>query len=80
MVLPVADISRVHNVRYSSRSDMSRVQPRFDPFTFKPDERLLRLAPVWQDKDDCRPWLELRDEMNELIRLRVASYGRDPAC
>eukprot|EP01036_Dinobryon_divergens_P032324 gene32324-41886_t len=28
----------------------------FDPITLEPDPRLWQIAPIWQDKDDCRPW------------------------
>lgn len=77
-VPPLAEVSRVHNVRYSG-ADMSNVRPRFDPVTLEPDPRLLQIAPIWQDKYDCRPWAELRDEMDELIHLRTVSYMKDSA-
>ena len=74
----VAEVSRVHNVRYSG-ADMTHVLPRFDPTTLEPDPRLLQIAPIWQDKSDCRPWAELRDEMDELIHLRKMSFLKDSA-
>jgi len=76
-VPPVAaEVSRVHNVRYSG-ADMTHVLPRFDPITLEPDPRLLQIAPIWQDKSDCRPWAELRDEMDELIHLRKTRFLKD---
>ena len=75
---PVTEVSRVHNVRFSG-ADISKVRPRFDPVTLEPDPRLLQIAPIWQDKDDCRPWAELRDEMDELLHLRLVSYTKDSA-
>lgn len=78
-VPPTADVSRVHNVRFSG-ADMSRVEARWHPETLEPHDRLLQVSnPVWQDKNDCRPWNELEDEMDELLRLRRDSYGRDTA-
>jgi len=77
-VRPPAEVTRVHNVRYSG-ADMSLVLARWDPETLEPNPYLLQMSPVWQDPHDCRPWLELAEEMGQLLALRRGSYRRDPA-
>lgn len=77
-VRPPAEVTRVHNLRYSG-ADMSLVLARWNPETLEPNPYMLRMSPVWQDPHDFRPWLELVEELEQLLALRRGSYGRDPA-